>query len=318
MRELPVAFVADRAEKVSRRRVRTPNDSPLEYFYLAPAVIYYTVFFGLPLVFLIWIGFWRVENYQLVMDFSLENYREIWESLFARSRYGLAMIQSFWVGATTAIIATAFAYFIALALVYSVPERWQRLALLFAIAPFWSSYVLRLYSWQTILANNGLVNSVLDVFGVDALQINIIYTQMATRVGLVHFLTPIIVVVMYITVSNIDKTLIEAARELGATRWQAFKRVIFPLSRFGLISSASFAAIICLGDALSGALLGGGAGKSIIGKIPLYANMLMTDYASSTNLPRTSALATILVVVMIILMGLGFAWAEKARRETSE
>ena len=318
MRELPVAFVADRAEKVSRQRVRTPNDSRLKYLYLAPTVIYYAAFFCLPLIFLIWIGFWRVENYQLVMDFSLENYREIWESLFARSRYGLAMIQSFWVGATTAIIATAFAYFIALALVFTVPERWQRLGLLFAIAPFWSSYVLRLYSWQTILANNGLVNSVLGFFGIDALQINIIYTQMATRVGLVHFLTPIIVVVMYITVSNIDKTLIEAARELGATRWQAFKRVIFPLSRFGLITSASFAAIICLGDALSGALLGGGAGKSIIGKIPLYANMLMTDYASSTNLPRTSALATILVVTMIVLMGLGFAWAEKARRETSE
>lgn len=306
------------APAAAQGRMRTPDDSPLKYVYLAPAVIYYTIFFGLPLIFLIWIGFWRVENYQLVMDFSFENYREIFESWFARSRYGFTLFQSFWVGGTTAVLATAFAYGIALALVFAVPERWQRLALLFAIAPFWSSYVLRLYSWQTILAKNGLVNSVLGVFGLDALQINIIYTQMATRVGLVHFLTPIIVVVMYVTVSNIDKTLIEAARELGASRWQAFKRVIFPLSKFGLISSASFAAIICLGDALSGALLGGGAGASLIGKIPLYANMLMTDYASSTNLPRTSALATILVLVMVLLMVAGFAWAEKVRRETSE
>ena len=80
----------------------------------------------------------------------------------------------------------------------------------------------------------------------------------------------------------------------------------------------SFALIIGLGDALSGALLGGGAGASIIGKIPLYANMLMTDYASSTNLPRTSALATILVVAMIVLMGVGFWLAEIVRRRTSE
>lgn len=319
MRELPAAIVTGAAERSgAAKRMRKPDDSLLKYVYLAPAVIYYTVFFALPLVFLIWIGFWRVENYQLVMDFTFDNYREIFESWFARSRYGMTLIQSFWVGGTTAVIATAFAYGIAVALVYAVPERWQRLALLFAIAPFWSSYVLRLYSWQTILAKNGLVNSVLGVFGFDALQINIIYTQMATRVGLVHFLTPIIVVVMYVTVSNIDKNLIEAARELGATRWQAFKRVIFPLSKFGLISSISFAAIICLGDALSGALLGGGAGASIIGKIPLYANMLMTDYASSTNLPRTSALATILVLIMILLMAAGFVWAEKARRETSE
>jgi spermidine/putrescine transport system permease protein len=228
------------------------------------------------------------------------------------------MIQSFWVAGTTAIIGVAFAYCIALALSFCVPERWQRLALLFAIAPFWSSYVLRLYSWQTILSKNGLLNSLLGGLGLEGAKVDIIYTQMATRIGLVHFLTPIVVVILYITVSNIDRTLIDAARELGATRWQAFRRVILPLSGFGLISSFSFAVIICLGDALSGALLGGGAGKSLIGKFPLFANMLMTDYASSTNLPRTSALATILVVTMIVLMGLGFWIAEVVRRRTSE
>lgn len=319
MRELPVSYVVSRAHEMSgKRRMRTPNDSPLKYLYLAPVVVYYAIFFCLPLVFLVWIGFWRVDNYQLVMDFSFENYREIGASLFARSRYGLAMLQSFWVAVTTAVIATAFAYLIALALTYAVPQRWQRLALLFAIAPFWSSYVLRLYSWQTILSRNGLINSLFGTMGLDGLKIDVIYTQIATRIGLVHFMSPILIVILYLTVSIIDRTLIEAARELGATRWQAFKRVILPLSRFGLLSSASFAAIICLGDALSGALLGGGAGRSFLGNIPLYANMLMTDYASSTNLPRTSALATILVVVMILLMGIGIALAERARRGTSE
>jgi spermidine/putrescine transport system permease protein len=319
MREVPIDYAIGRAlEAGGKPRIRTPNQSPLKYLCLAPAVLYYAVFFALPLAFLLWIGFWRVENYQSIPDFSFENYREIGESLFARSRYGLAMLQSFWVAATTAAVATAFAYLIALALAFAVPERWQRLALLFAIAPFWSSYVLRLYSWQTILSKNGLLNSLLGALGLDALRIDVIYTQMATRVGLVHFLTPVLVVILYIAVANIDRTLIEAARELGATRWQAFRRVILPLSRFGLISSASFAVIICLGDALSGALLGGGAGRSLLGKLPLYANMLMTDYASSTNLPRTSALATILVVTMILLMGFGFWLAERARRGTSE
>nr|WP_246329288.1 ABC transporter permease subunit [Chthonobacter rhizosphaerae] len=228
------------------------------------------------------------------------------------------MLQSFWVASTTAAIATVLSFLIALALVFAVPARRQRLALLFVIAPFWSSYVLRLYSWQTILSKNGVLNSMLKAVGLDDWRLEIIYTQIATRVGLVHFLTPVLVVILYVTVINIDRTLIEAARELGASRWQAFTRVILPLSRFGLITAASFALIMGLGDALSGALLGGGAGASVLGKYPLYSAMLMTDYASSTNLPRTSALATILVVAMVAMMALGVWVAERARRRVSE
>ena len=298
--------------------MRTPNDSPLKVLCLAPVVLWYAVFFILPLFFLIWVGFWRVENYQSIPDFSLQNYAEIMESLFAKSRYGLAMLQSFWVAATTAVIATAFSFLIALAIRFNVTERRQRLALLFVVAPFWSSYVLRLYSWQTILSRNGILNSLLTSAGLEDWRLEIIYTQIATRVGLVHFFTPILVVILYVTVSAIDRTLIEAARELGATRWQVFTRVILPLSRFGLMTAASFALIMGLGDALSGSLLGGGAGASILGKVPLYASMLMSDYASSTNLPRTSALATILVLVMVVLMVVGFRIAERARRKVSE
>lgn len=305
------------APSARRRRLRTPNDSPLKWLCLAPVGIWFAVLFALPLAFLIWIGFWRVENYQSVPDFSLDNYREIASNLFEKSRYGLAMLQSFWVAATTAIIAVAFAYGIALAIGFAVPPRRQRLALLFAVAPFWSSYVLRLYSWQTILSKNGVVNSILKALGIDVVRLDVIYTQIATRVGLVHFLTPILVVILYVTVSNIDRTLIEAARELGATRWQAFRRVILPLSRVGMITAGSFALIIGLGDALSGNLLGGGAGRSVIGKYPLYASMLMTDYSSSTNLPRSSALATILILVMILVLIAGALLAGRAQRRIS-
>lgn len=225
-----VAPALETAAPPRRRRMRTPNDSPLKIICLAPVVLWYAIFFALPLVFLVWIGFWRVENYQSIPGFSFDNYIEIGQSLFAKSRYGLAMVQSFWVAATTALIGTAFAYGIALALRFAVKERHQRLALLFVIAPFWSSYVLRLYSWQTILSKNGVINSALKSVGLDAFTIDVIYTQIATRVGLVHFLTPVLVVILFVTVSAIDRTLIEAARELGASRWQVFTRVILPLS----------------------------------------------------------------------------------------
>lgn len=301
----------------AKRRLRTPNDSPLKLLFLAPIVLWLGALFVLPLLFLLWVGFWRIENFQPVMDFSLGNYQEIFANFFTRSRYGLALLQSLWVALTTAVIAVGFSYLIALAISFAVPSRWQRLALLMAIAPFWSSYVLRLYSWQTILSKNGVINSMLKLTGLDVLRIDVIYTQIATRIGLVHYLAPILVVILYVSILNIDKVLIEAARELGATRWQAFTRVILPLSRFGLMTAASFAVIVSLGDALSGNLLGGGAGRSILGKLPTYASMIMSDYSSSTNLPRTSALATILILVMVAALVGGFIAADRARRKVS-
>lgn len=302
----------------SPRRARTPERSAMKWLCLAPVTTLYALLFVLPLLFLLYVGFWRVENYRSVPDFSAHNYVAIFSDWFSGSRYGIAMLQSFWVSATTAVLATGFAYLVSLSLVFALPDRWRRLGLLFVIAPFWSSYVLRLYSWQTILATNGLLNGALTALGLEALRVDVIYTQAATRIGLVHFLTPILVVITFVSVSSIDRTLIDAARELGATRWQAFTRVILPLSRFGLVSAASFATIISMGDVLAGALLGGGAGESILGKIPLYALMIMTDYASSTNLPRVSALATILVFTMILLLAVGVAVANRERRKVSE
>lgn len=301
----------------SPRRMKTPNDSPLKFLFLTPLALWLGVLFLLPLLFLLWIGFWTVENFQAVPGFSFDNYREIFGSFFTRSRYGLALIQSLWVSITTAIFAVALSYMVALALAFAVPARWQRLALLFAIAPFWSSYVLRLYSWQTILSRNGVINSVLKEIGLADWRIDVIYTQIATRIGLIHYLAPILIVILYVSILAIDRVLIEAARELGATRWQAFTRVILPLSRFGLMTAGSFAVIVSLGDALSGNLLGGGAGLSILGKLPTYASMIMSDYSSSTNLPRTSALATILIIVMVLALAAGFIAADNARRRAS-
>ncbi|MFK0386850.1 ABC transporter permease [Agrobacterium sp. NPDC090273] len=299
------------------KRLRTPNDSPLKVLFLAPLAIWLTLLFLLPLFFLLWIGFWRVENFQAIPDVSFANYAEIFSSFFSRSRYGLALAQSLWVAVTTACFAVILSYLVALSIAFAVPMRWQRLALLLAIAPFWSSYVLRLYAWQTILSRNGVINSVLKQVGLSDYRIEIIYTQIATRIGLIHYLAPILIVILYVSILAIDRVLIEAARELGATRWQAFTRVILPLSRFGLMTAASFAVIVGLGDALSGNLLGGGTGASIIGKLPTYASMIMSDYSSSTNLPRTSALATILIAVMVLALGIGIFMAERARRRVS-
>jgi ABC-type spermidine/putrescine transport system permease subunit I len=291
------------------------NDSALRYICLAPPVLYFGLLFVGPLIFLIALGFWTVENFQVVPGFSLSNYRDIAANFLAQSNYGYALAQTLYVAATTAIVAVALCYPMALAVVFAVPQRWQRLVLLLCFAPFWTSYILRVFAWQVLLAKRGIINSAFAYIGLPDVHLSILYTQIATRIGLVHYLAPVLIVILYVSISNIDATLLAAASELGASRMQVLRRVILPLSRGGIILSLSFAAIVSCGDVLSGSLLGGGAGQSLLGKLPLFANMVIREYASSTNLPHTAALALILVVTMLLILFAGFAIGERSRVE---
>lgn len=293
---------------------RLPQEtSALKYFCLAPAVVYDSVFFLLPLIFLIWIGFWSVENYRAVPGFSLDNYLDIFSQFFVRSRYGYAIAQSLWVAFSTTALSVLLCYPFAMTLVFVVPERFQRLLLVLAITPFWTSYILRLYAWQTILNNKGLLNTLLVQLHWIKEPVQIMFTQWGTRIGLLHYLAPIMILILYLVLRNTDRSLIGAARNLGANQWQTFWRVILPLSQPGIVYSAVFGLIISLGDVLSGIILGGGTGQSILGKFPLFSTMILNEYAASTNLPRTSALATLLIVIMIVVLVTGFKLADSER-----
>jgi len=280
-----------------------------------PTLAFFGLFFIGPVIFLVLLGFWQIRDFQVVATPSLENYRDIARNLFAGSNYGWAILQTLYVAATTAILALLLCYSMALAIVFAVPERWQRLMVLLAVAPFWTSYILRVYAWQVLLAKRGVINGVLAHVGLPDLQLAILYTQAATRVGLIHYLAPILIVVLYVAIANIDRTLIEAARELGATRLQVLRRVILPLSRTGIVLALSFAVLVSCGDVLAGSLLGGGAGESLLGKLPLFANMILRAYASSTNLPHTAALAIVLVLLMMAILGAAYVLTERSRIE---
>lgn len=213
------------------------------------------------------------------------------------------------------MLAVLLCYPMALAIVFAVPPRRQRLVLLLCFAPFWTSYILRVFAWQVLLAKRGIINSAFAYIGLPEVHISILYTQIATRIGLVHYLAPILIVILYISITSIDPTLLAAASELGASRLQVFRRVVLPLTRTGIVLSLSFAAIVSCGDVLSGSLLGGGAGPSLLGKLPLFANMVIREYASSTNLPHTAALALILVATMVLILLAGFGIGERVRVE---
>ncbi len=285
----------------------------LMVFTLGLPIAYSLMFFIGPLVFLVAISFWAVENYRMVPDFSFDNYVDVARHLFGNSNYAIAILQSFYVSVTTAVLAVVLCGLFVLALVFTLPQRLHRLALLLAVAPFWTSYILRVFAWQILLAKRGVINSAFATMGLD-FQLGVLNTQIATRIGLLHYMAPIIIVILFITVKSIDRDLIEAARNLGATRWAVFRSVILPLSRVGIVLSLCFASIISFGDVLSGSILGGGAGQSLVGRVPLFSNMIMSDFSSSTNLPRTCVLALILVLILVTILLSGLKGSEAAHR----
>jgi spermidine/putrescine transport system permease protein len=296
---------------LSKQRTQAPNEaSTLGIVCLAPAIIYDSLLFLFPLVFLIWIGFWTVENFQLIPGFSFANYSDIFQQFFTRSRYAYAIGQSLWVSITTTFLGIFFCYPFAMVLAFTVPARWQRLGILLAIAPFWSSYILRLYAWQTLLNQEGLLNSLLLRVGLIREPLTIVFTQIGTRIGLIHYLAPIMILILYLALKNVDRSLMSAAQNLGANRLQVFWRVLLPLTRPGIVYSALFGLIISLGDVLSGIILGGGTGKSILGNLPLFSTVILNEYAASTNLPRTSALATILIFIMVVILIIGSQFSQ--------
>ena len=292
---------------------RASSVSLTRAFAIGLPTAFFVAFFLGPLLYLVLLGFWRVENFSIVPTFGLDNYLDFGRNFLSGSSYGLAIAQTLYVAATTAALAVMLTYPMALAIVFSVPERWQRLVLVLSVAPFWTSYILRVYAWQVLLAKRGVINGALAYIGLPNVQVGILYTQTATRIGLLHFLAPILVVILYVAIRNVDPSLIEAARQMGATPLQALRRVIVPLTRTGIVLSLSFAALVACGDVLSGSILGGGAGASLLGKLPLFANLIVRDYASSTNLPHTAALAIVLILMMIGLLLIGFVVSERTK-----
>jgi ABC-type spermidine/putrescine transport system permease subunit I len=309
-----IAVTAEPVETLAARPKGRVNRLMLAMVALPAA--YSLVFFVGPLIFLIALSFWKIENYRVVPAFTFENYASVAEHMFAGSNYSIAILQSLYVAATTAVLCVVLCGAFALALVYALPARQHRLALLLAVAPFWTSYILRVFAWQTLLAKRGIINTALSYTGIDW-QLSILNTQIATRIGLLHYSAPVIIVILFVTLKSIDRDLIDAARNLGATRWTVFCTVILPMSRVGIVLSLCFASIIAFGDVLSGSLLGGGAGSSIIGSVPLYSNMIMSDYTGSTNLPRVCVLAIIMVLILVAILMAGLKGSEAAQRSIS-
>jgi putrescine transport system permease protein len=175
--------------------------------------------------------------------------------------------------------------------------------------PFWTSFLLRVYAWKGILADQGIVNNVLMALGLIHEPIQMLYTDVSMLVGMTYVYLPFMVLPLYANLVKLDPRLLEAAHDLGASPWKSFWLVTVPLSRSGIVAGSMLVFIPCLGEFVIPSLLGG-AENVMIGRV------VWDEMFSSNNWPRASALAVIMILGIVVPL----AWynAKVARQAEKE
>jgi putrescine transport system permease protein len=195
------------------------------------------------------------------------------------------------------LIGYPFAYFIARAKPSIRPA-----LLMLVMLPFWTSFLLRVYAWKGILADQGVINNALLALGVINEPIQMLYTDISMLVGMTYVYLPFMVLPLYATLVKMDLNLLDAAHDLGASPWHAFWLITVPLSKPGIISGAMLVFIPSIGEFVIPSLLGG-AENITIGRV------VWDEMFSSNNWPRASALAVVMVFLILFPLALYYHYS---------
>jgi len=244
----------------------------------------------------------QVEGqWQVVL--KLDNYLSLFNSSanpldwrLGRTLYTDAFLLSLKYASLTTVLCLVlgypFAYFLARA-----SERRRPVLLMLVMLPFWTSFLLRVYAWKGILADQGLVNNFLMWSGLTQEPVPLLYNDVSMLLGMTYVYCPFMILPLYATLVKMDLSLLEAAHDLGASPWEAFWLITVPLSRPGIVAGAMLVFIPALGEFVIPSLLGG-AENLMIGRV------IWDEMFSSNNWPRASALS----MLMIVLILLPLAW----------
>ncbi|HBG99110.1 MAG TPA: ABC transporter permease [Rhodobacteraceae bacterium] len=261
---------------------------------VSPALIYALLLLAAPMGMIVALSF-ATQTY-LTIDWSpsLANYHEAWidpqESEMYRALMGRSLAISGAVTAITVLLAFPIAYFVS----FHVAPRRKALWIFLITIPFWTSYLLRVFLWKVILQENGVVNSILMGAGVIDTPLDMLFSPDAIIITLAHAWAPFAILPIYVALEKIDRSLLEAARDLGENRIVTFWRVTLPLALPGVVAAALIVFIPTIGDYVTPALIGGG-------RVPMIANMIQAQFMVLNNRPMGAALAISAMVVVAVI-----------------
>jgi ABC-type spermidine/putrescine transport system permease subunit I len=258
---------------------------------LSPPAGWMLLLYLLPLAFLFLLSLWQVRDYNIVREWTLANYREI----FARPVWLTVLLRTVLIAAGVTVVAAILAFPLAYYVARIATPRWRYLLFLAVLVPLWSSYLVRVFAWKIILGRNGILNGFLMSIGVTATPIDaFLYSDTAMFITFVHVWLPFMVLPVYTALERIPNSLLEASGDLGARGWMTFRQVIWPLAFPGIMAGSVFVFSLTMGDFITARLVGGG--NQLIG------NVIADQFGTAFNYPFGAALSSLALVVLLIYL----------------
>lgn len=258
---------------------------------LTPALTTVALLLVIPVGFIVVYSFWlRTSTGTDSVGFYLDNWTEVLTDPFYRDILLKTLRIAFLTTVACAILGYAPAYYIA-----TSNSRYKPLLLLLLILPFWISYIIRTMSWINILGVSGAINSALLWAGLISEPVQLLYNEGTVILGLVHYLLPFMILNVYVSVEAIDRNLVDAARSLGSTSFQAFREITLPLSLPGLAAGGLLCFVLSAGTYITPAILGGP-------RDAMFANLVFDAVITQLDWPLGSALSIILLIVLSVVV----------------
>ena len=233
-------------------------------------------------------SFFLVKNYRMVEAFEMTN----WLKMLSRGYFWDSYFLTLGLATGSTLLTTCLAFPAAYGLAFKVSESTRRWAIFFLIIPFFTSYLVRTFSWYVILAESGVINAMLGYIGLG--PYTMLNTKFGTLVGYMTLTFPLVIILQTLSLANVDKNLIEAAHNLGAGRLRTIITVIIPSAKVGLIIGAVFCFILSFGDFVAPYYLGGS-------KPPTLPIMIIDTAKSGQQWPRAAVIAVMMMTTLMVV-----------------
>lgn len=248
------------------------------------------LFVFIPNLMIIGTSFLTRDDANLIeMTFTLDNYIRLFDPLYAK-----VMAHSFYMALVATLLCLVIGYPFAYAIA-KMPVKWRPFMLFLVIVPFWTNSLIRTYGLKIMLGTRGIFNNTLLYLDVIDKPLRIMYTEYAVMIGLVYILLPFMVLPLYSAIEKLDHTYIEAARDLGANKFQTFTKVILPLTMPGVIAGCLLVLLPALGMFYVADLLGGA-------KNLLIGNVIKSQVLNARDWPFGAATSIALTIAMAVML----------------
>lgn len=255
-----------------------------------PALLWLILFFLVPFFIVLIYSVLKKDTYgRIIYSFNLDNYARFFDPLY---------LNILWQTLVIALLTTIFCLLLGYPLAYTISRasrQWQNIMLLLVMVPFWINFLVRSYAWVVILRSQGLVNTLLMKVGLIEEPLKLLYTPEAVMIGMIYALLPFMVLPIYVSIEKMDRRMLEAAYDLGATPFKAFWNITLPQTLPGIVAGSILVFVPSIGMFVVSDIMGGA-------KTALIGNVIENQFRTAQDFPFGSALSIIVILFSLLLI----------------